>query len=97
MPHTTLRRIVKDKTGQDVYKCQGCQDCELPASKDVDIPVGSLVQMIILDDQEVLTSRTLWSNEILETSRYSCQRGLNVQAIMFALREEAKRQGTSKE
>jgi hypothetical protein len=95
MKSTSLRRIVKDETGQDVYKCQGCFDCELPASRDADIPLGSLVQMIILDDKEVLTCRTLWSDEILESSRYSCQRGLNIRAIMLALREEAIKQRNS--
>jgi heterodisulfide reductase subunit C len=93
MRSTSLRRIVKDATGQDVYKCQGCFDCELPIAEDVDIPLGSMVQMIILDDKEVLSCRTLWSDKILASSRYSCQRGLNVQAIMIALREEAKKQG----
>ena len=93
MSHTTLRRIIKDSTGQDVYKCQGCFDCEFPTSIEADIPLGSLVQMIIYDDKEALTSRTLWSDEILHASRYSCQRGLNLQAIMQALREEALRQG----
>lgn len=97
MSHTSLRRIVKEATGQDVYKCQGCFDCELPASADADIPLGSLVQMIIYDDKEALSSRTLWSDEILQSSRYSCQRGLNVQAIMLALREEARKQGLSLE
>jgi heterodisulfide reductase subunit C len=48
-----------------------------------------MIQMIIYDDREVLTSRTLWSNKVLESSRHICQRGLNVQAIMQALREEA--------
>jgi heterodisulfide reductase subunit C len=95
MNSTSLRRIVKDETGQDVYKCQGCFDCELPASRDADIPLGSLVQMIILDDKEVLTCRTLWSDEILESSRTSCQRGLNIRAIMLALREEATKQRNS--
>jgi hypothetical protein len=93
MKSTSLRRIVKDATGQDVYKCQGCYDCELPSGKDADIPLGSLVQMIILDDKEVLTCRTLWSDDILENSRHCCQRGLNMQAIMLALRAEAKKQG----
>jgi hypothetical protein len=93
MSGTSLRRIIKETTGQDVYKCQGCYDCEAPKASDADIPLGSLVQMAIYDDKEALTCRTLWSDEILRSSRYSCHRGLNVQAIMLALREEAKRQG----
>jgi len=93
MNSTSLRRIVIEATGQDVYKCQGCFDCELPAGIDADIPLGSLVQMTIFDDKEVLNSRTLWSDDILKSSSYVCQRGLNVRLIMLALREEAIKQG----
>jgi heterodisulfide reductase subunit C len=93
MAHTSLRRVVKDKTGQDVYKCQGCLDCGLPEGNDADIPLGSLVQMVIHDDREVLGSRTLWSDEVLKVSRYSCLRGLNMETIILALREEAVKQG----
>ena len=95
MSSTSLRRIVKDATGQDVYRCQGCFDCELPSGIDTDIPLGSLVQMIIFDDKEVLSCRTLWSDEILNSSSHVCQRGLNVRLIMLALREEASKQGYS--
>lgn len=91
MTHRSLHRIVKDVTGQDVFKCQGCFDCELPPGVDVDIPLGSMIQMIIYDDREVLSSRTLWSNEVMESSRHVCQRGLNIQVIMRALREESDR------
>jgi heterodisulfide reductase subunit C len=93
MAHYTLRRIVKDKTSQDVYKCQGCLDCELPIGIDADIPVGSMVQMIIHDDREVLSCRTLWSDEVLKEAHHSCLRGLNIERIILALREEAIRQG----
>jgi hypothetical protein len=96
MTATSLRRIVKDATGQDVYKCQGCFDCELPEDNDADIPLGSLVQMVIFDDKEVLGCRTLWSEGILKSSSHVCQRGLNVKLIMLALRDEAIRQGYSR-
>ena len=93
MVPNTLRRVVKNKTGQDVYKCQGCLDCALPSENDADIPLGSMVQMIIHDDREVLSCRTLWSDDVLKASRYSCLRGLNIESIILALREEAVRIG----
>jgi heterodisulfide reductase subunit C len=93
MARSTLRRVVKEKTGQDVYKCQGCLDCELPPGNEADIPVGSMVQMIIHDDREVLSCRTLWSDQVLKEARHSCLRGLNIESIILALREEAVRQG----
>jgi len=68
----TLRRLVKDTTGQDVYLCRGCQDCDLPHIEEQDIPLGSLVQMILFDDEEVLTSRTLWSEKVLADAARAC-------------------------
>jgi hypothetical protein len=87
----SLRRIVKDATGQDVYLCQGCQDCEIPSNGDMDIPLGSLVQMVIFDDEELLTSNTLWSDYVVQSARYACKKGLDLQAILWALRQEAQK------
>ncbi|MFZ5911169.1 MAG: hypothetical protein ACOYYU_14240 [Chloroflexota bacterium] len=89
----SLRRIVKEATGQDVRHCQACLDCETSCPEELDIPLGSLVQMVIFNDEEVLTSRTLWSDCVLEHARYACRRGLNIQTLMLTLREEATRRG----
>ncbi len=89
----TLRRLVKDTTGQDVYLCRGCQDCDLPHIEEQDIPLGSLVQMIIFDDEEVLTSRTLWSEKVLADAGRACKRNLQLRAILLSLREEARQRG----
>lgn len=89
----TLRRVVKDTTGQDVYLCRGCQDCDLPHAEEQDIPLGSLVQMVIFDDEEVLTCRTLWSDRVLSDAGSACKRNLQLRAILVALREEAKQRG----
>lgn len=87
----TLRRIVKDRTGQDVYKCQGCQDCDLSIPEELDVPLASLIQLVLLDDEEALESRTLWSDRALHASRGACKRGLNLNAVMLALRDESAR------
>ena len=89
----TLRRVVKDTTGQDVYLCRGCQKCDLPDAEEQDIPLGSLVQMIIFDDEEVLTCRTLWSDKVLEDASKACKRNLQLRAILLSLREEARQRG----
>jgi len=89
----SLRRIVKEATGQDVSRCQACLDCEVDCPEEMDIPLGSLIQMILFDDEEVLTSRTLWSECAIEHLRSACQRGLDIRAIMLALREESLRRG----
>ena len=87
----SLRRIVKAATGQDVSACHACFDCELPMSDDMDIPLGSLVQLALLDDDEALQCRTLWSDAVLEASRGACKRGLDLRAVMIALRNESQR------
>jgi heterodisulfide reductase subunit C len=93
----SLKRIVKDATGQDVSRCQACLDCEVSCPDDMDIPVGSMIQMVMFDDEEILTSRTLWSDCVLAKARLACSRGIDISAVMSALREEATRRGLSVE
>ena len=87
----TLRRAIKLATGQDINICHACFDCDVPLAEEMDIPLGSLVQLALLDDEEALNSRTLWSDAVLEASRGACKRGLNLPAVMIALREESLR------
>ncbi|MEW6239538.1 MAG: hypothetical protein ACOYZ8_15475 [Chloroflexota bacterium] len=93
MGHPTLRRIVKEATGQDVNACHVCLDCEMSFPDEMDIPLGSLIQMVLFDDEEALQSRTLWSDSVLEAARGACKRGLDLYAVMLALRAEAQRRG----
>ena len=87
----SLRRIVKQTTGQDVYTCQACFDCDIRIPDEMDIPLGSLIQLVLQDDEEALYTRTLWSDSVLEASRGACKRGLNLYAVILALRNESKR------
>lgn len=89
----SLKRIVKERTGQDISRCQACLDCEVSCPEDVDIPVGSMVQMVMFDDEEVLTSRTLWSDCVLSKARMAYNRGIDIHAVMLALRAEAHQRG----
>jgi len=87
----SLRRVIKLATGQDINICHACFDCDVPLAEEMDIPLGSLVQLALLDDEEALDSRTLWSDSVLEASHGACKRGLNLPAVMIALREESLR------
>jgi hypothetical protein len=62
----------------------------------MDIPLASLIQLVLLDDEEALQSRTLWSDPVLEAARGACKRGLNLYAVMLALRAESNRRATTK-
>ena len=90
----SLRRVIKLATGQDINICHACFDCDVPLAEEMDIPLGSLVQLALLDDEEALDSRTLWSDSVLEASHGACKRGLNLPAVMIALREESLRRRT---
>lgn len=93
----SLKRVVKNATGQDVSRCQACLDCEVSCPDGMDIPIGSMIQMVMFDDEEILTSRTLWSDCVLTKARLACSRGIDISAVMHALREEATRRGLKAE
>lgn len=92
----SLRRLILAKTGQDVNHCRGCQLCNGELSQDQDIPLDSLIQLVIMDDEEVLTSRTVWSDEVLRSAHDACARELNLEKILLVLRDEAVRRGLVK-
>ena len=87
----SLRSVIRKATAQDVNICHACNDCDLDAHDEMDIPLSSLVQLILLNDEEALQSRTLWSDSVLEASHGACKRGLDIHAVMIALREESIR------
>jgi heterodisulfide reductase subunit C len=89
----SLRRLILKETGQDVTRCRGCQLCNNESSRDQDIPLDSLIQLVIMNDEEVLTSRTLWSAEVLASAREACARELDLEKILLVLRNEAVRRG----
>jgi hypothetical protein len=89
----SLRRLIKNATGQDVNTCHACFDCDVSLAEEMDIPLGSLIQLVLQDDEEALHCRTLWSDPVLEASRGACKRGLDLHAVMLALRAESLRRG----
>ena len=89
----SLRRLVQTKTGNDLRRCLGCELCSNVISADQDVPLYSLIQLILLNDEEVLTSRTVWSDEILARAQNACVREFNMEAVLLVLREEAVRRG----
>jgi hypothetical protein len=92
----SLRRVVRHLSGQDVYICQACLDCDIELREEMDIPLASLIQLVLQDDEEVLQCRTLWSDAVLEAARGACKRGLDLHAIMLALRQESQRRPSEK-
>jgi heterodisulfide reductase subunit C len=88
-----LRLVVLAATGQDVRKCSHCEFCSEALHPDQDISLEMLLQMVVMNDEEVLTTRTLWSDQVLECAPRVCTSNLNLEAILMALRHEARRRG----
>ncbi len=88
---TTLRTIIKNATGQDLRTCRGCMHCDLPRNDGMDVSLGALVQLVLMNDEEVLTTRTVWSDAALQSARTACIRNFNLNKVILALRDEAKK------
>ena len=88
-----LRAILFDTSGQDVRRCAHCAFCDSNLAPDMDVTFATLIQMVIMDDEEVLTTRSLWSDEALKSAPHLCANQLNLEAVMLALRDEAKKRG----
>lgn len=95
--HLSLRKVILLKTGEDIRHCRGCSLCNEKYDDEMDIPLSSLIQLITMNDEEVLTCRTLWSDLVLQASKEACVRELKLNTILIALREEAIQRGVVKE
>ena len=89
----TLREIVRDVTGYDVRRCGRCSYCVHFVTPEDDLSLETMMQLVMQNDEEVLTSATLWSDEALKRARTMCVSTMDVQKIMLTLREEARQRG----
>src|SRR5512143_1965544 len=92
-----LREVVRQATGYDVRRCGRCSYCVHFVTPDDDLSLETMMQLIMMNDEEVLTSKTLWSDEALKRARQMCVSTMDLAAIMLALRAEARRRGLSKD
>lgn len=94
----SLRKLVLLKSGQDIRRCRDCAHCNgnligPQIAGSMDISLDTLVHMVLWNDGEVLSSRTVWSEPVYESLLHACVQGLNLQAVVATLREEAIRRG----
>ena len=89
----SLRQLVREATGYDVRRCGRCSYCVHFTTSEDDLSLEMMMQMVMEDDADVLTSTTLWSDTALRRARTMCVSTMDVAAIMLALREEAQRRG----
>ncbi len=89
----SLRQIVRAATGYDVRRCGRCSYCVHFVTPEDDLSLEMMMQLVMQDDEEVLTSKTLWSEVALRRAKAMCVSTMDVQKIMLVLREEAKQRG----
>jgi heterodisulfide reductase subunit C len=89
----SLRQVVRNATGYDVRRCGHCSYCVHFVTPEDDVSLEVMMQLVMQNDEEVLTSKTLWSDEALSRARMMCVSTMDVAAIMLALRAEARRRG----
>ena len=89
----SLRQIVREATGYDVRRCGRCSYCVHFVTPEDDLSLEMMMQLVMQDDEDVLTSKTLWSDTALQRAKSMCVSTMDVQKIMLALREEAQRRG----
>lgn len=67
--------------------------CNGDFGDEMDIPLFSLIQLAVMNDEEVLTCRTLWSDQVLQASTEACARDIKLEDVLLALRDEAIQRG----
>src|SRR5512135_297555 len=93
----SLRQLVREATRYDVRRCGRCSYCTHFVTPEDDLSLENMLQLVLQNDEEVLTSKTLWSDEALQRARQMCISTMDVQKIMLALRAEARRRGLFKD
>lgn len=90
----SLQKVIKS-TGQDIHLCRDCQNCNKFIIEEMDISFSSMIEMIMINDVELFTCRTIWSEKVFLNSKTACRNGINFQTIISAIREEANSRGIS--
>jgi heterodisulfide reductase subunit C2 len=91
---------VQEISGVDLSKCFQCKKCTsgCPVSKLVTCPPSEIMRRLHLNaGNEILESDILWMCVSCETCSQRCPMGIDVAAVMDALRKLAQEKGASKQ
>ncbi len=86
-----LRAVILSRTGEDVRLCQACDQCECLLAEGMDLTFGEMFRLAARDDLRALTCASLWRCEPLLGRNPTCQAGLDIPAVIGALRTECLR------
>jgi len=91
----SLAALIERELGQNVHLCYQCVKCTsgCPLADHFDLRPNQVMRCIQFDDERVLHSKTIWLCAACQTCTTRCPQGLDIAAIMDALRIESKRRG----
>lgn len=74
----SLRLLVREAAGCDVRRCGRCSYCMHFVTPEDDLSLENMMQLVMQNDEEVLTSKTLWSDGALKRARAMCVSTMDV-------------------
>ena len=83
----TLIKHILEETGQDLRKCRGCLACDLYIPAELSDSFSRIIQLIIENDQELLSSPVIWDERLFVLSRSACNKQFNLQKVILSLRK----------
>lgn len=88
-----LAQIVYTRTSQDVRLCQACDMCRDQVADGMDLTFGEILRLAAVNDERAIVCESLWCCEPLLGKTGRCPAGIDVPAVIRALRQEALRRG----
>jgi len=85
----TLLEDVETLSEQNLYGCYQCGTCSAgcPFVEDMDITPDEVIRQVILGNEDVLKSKTIWLCAACFACAERCPRDINITRIMEALRQ----------
>ncbi len=91
----TFAAMVRTQIGENIHRCWQCIKCTAgcPLADRFDMTPNQVMRALQMNDAGVLASRAIWLCASCHTCATRCPRGIDVTAVMDALRIEARRRG----
>jgi hypothetical protein len=90
-----LRSVVLAETGQDVWLCTNCANCDGLTVPGMDLTLGEIIRAAARNDPQVLACATLAACEDLLLRPIPCTAGLDLASIIIFLQREAELRGVA--
>jgi heterodisulfide reductase subunit C2 len=85
----TLAEEVEELSGEVLHGCFQCGTCSAgcPFVEDMDLTPDEVIHQVIMDNWDVLKSKTIWLCSSCFTCAERCPRDINITKVMEALRQ----------